>query len=158
MSPSPPSCAVHAVDAVAQGGVPAPLGGVQALETVGTGLLAAQVVAEAVAFADEREVASAGDVAQLTLGLRLAGALLLESAHGGVGTSHRAAPTHERHGDERQRAEDQDRGVALAHVDGDPGDEAGHDVRGDDAAAEAAPNQPARLAGAETPGCMGRRA
>ena len=123
--------AVHALDAVAQGGVPTSLGGVEALESLGTGLLAAEVVAEAVPFADEREVAGPRDVAQLALGLRLPGALLLERAHRRVGAPDRPAPADERGRGERQRAEDQDCGVPLAHVDGDPGDEAGHDVRGD---------------------------
>ena len=130
-SPSPPSWRCMPSTRSRRVGVPAALGGVEALESLGTGLLAAEVVAEAVPFADEREVAGPRDVAQLALGLRLPGALLLERAHGRVGAPHRPAPADERRRGERQRAEDQDCGVPLAHVDGDPGDEAGHDVRGD---------------------------
>ncbi len=111
--------AVHPVHAVAQGGVPAPLGGVEALETVRACLLAAQLVAEAVALADEGQVASAGHVAQLALGLLLARALIRERAHGEIGPRHGPSPTDERDGAERQRAEDEDRRIALAHIDGD---------------------------------------
>ena len=127
----------------------------EALESLGTGLLAAEVVAEAVPFADEREVAGPRDVAQLALGLRLPGALLFERAHRRVGASHRPAPADERGRGERQRAEDQDCGVPLAHVDGDPRDEAGHDVRGDRGVAEAAPIQPD--AGSQNARLHGRR-
>jgi hypothetical protein len=123
--------AVQGLDAVAQLGVPAALGGPLALEAVRARLLAAEVVAEAVALADQRAVARPRHVAQLPIGLRALGAFLLEGPDCRVGARHGASPPDQGKDPEGDGEEDQDRGVPFADVDGHARDERREDIDGD---------------------------
>jgi hypothetical protein len=126
--------------------VPGALGGVQALEPVGAGLLAAEVVAQSLALAKDRAVAREGDVAQLGGRLARLGPLLLERAHRGVGSAHGAAPSQQRRDADRQRAEHEDGRVPLADVDVHARDPRRENVDGDggDGAGRDDPTRPAR--------------
>jgi hypothetical protein len=121
---------VHPLDAVAQLAVPLALRGVQPLQPLGTLALAAQLVHRAVALAQEPLVAGARDVAQLGGRLARLRALPVERPDGVVRAPGGAPPARQGGCAGDERPDDQDRGVTLAHVDGDARDPGRDEVDG----------------------------
>ena len=149
--------AVRAVDAMAQLAVPGALGGVQALQPVRPGLLAAQVVAQALALAYDRAVPRDRDVPQLRGRLALpalAPARALARRRRRARSARRQPTSAATQARARRRRGWRSRARARRRRRRRPG---GEDVGGDRGCGQAATIQPARLAGAGASGCMGRR-